>query len=113
MLVFGFSPYALIVYRIAIIALVLVFGGLQYRLWIADGGYAEIHRLNNQIEEISAENGERTARNEALEAQIADLKSGEAAMEGRARADLGMIREDEEFFLIVDSRYIEHRSSRR
>lgn len=90
-------------FRIAVIVLVLVFGGLQYRLWIADGGYAEIHRLNHQIEEISAENGERTARNGALEAQIADLKSGEAAMEGRARVDLGMIREDEDFYLIVDA----------
>lgn len=91
-------------FRLAVIVLVLVFGGLQYRLWIADGGYSEIHRLQQQIEEVSGENRERGVRNEALEAEIADLKSGEAAMEGRARADLGMIREDEEFYLIVDSR---------
>lgn len=91
-------------YRIAVIALLLLFGGLQYRLWIADGGYAEIHRLKGEIETIAAENAERRVRNEALEAEIADLKSGEAAMEGRARADLGMVREGEEFYLIVDSR---------
>lgn len=91
-------------FRIAVIALVLVFGGLQYRLWIADGGYAEIHRLQRLTGEIAAENREHAARNGALEAEIADLKSGEAAMEGRARADLGMIREDEDFYLIVDSR---------
>ncbi|MES1944187.1 septum formation initiator [Salinisphaera sp. PC39] len=91
-------------YRFSVIALVLVFGGLQYRLWIADGGYAEIHRLQQDIDAVTAENAERRTRNEALEAEIADLKSGEAAMEGRARSDLGMIRDGEDFFLIVDSR---------
>ena len=90
-------------YRFSVIALVLVFGGLQYRLWIADGGYAEIHRLQQDIDAVAAENAERRTRNEALEAEIADLKSGEAAMEGRARSDLGMIRDGEDFFLIVDS----------
>lgn len=91
-------------YRIAVIALVLVFGGLQYRLWIADGGYAEIHRLHQQIDVMTERNREHRARNEALEAEIADLKSGEAAMEGRARSDLGMVSEGEDFYLIVDSR---------
>lgn len=91
-------------YRIAVIALLLVFGGLQYRLWVADGGYAEIHRLQRQTDGIAAGNREHDARNGSLEAEIADLKSGEAAMEGRARADLGMVRKDEDFYLIVDSR---------
>lgn len=96
-------------YRLAVIALVLVFGGLQYRLWIADGGYAEIHRLQQDIDAVSAENAERRNRNEALEAEIADLKSGEAAMEGRARSDLGMIRDGEDFYLIVDARQDDER----
>lgn len=90
-------------YRVAVIALLLVFAGLQYRLWIADGGYAEIHRLQGEIDAVSAKNAEYSARNRALEAEIADLKSGEAAMEGRARSDLGMVRDNETFYLIVDA----------
>lgn len=89
-------------YRLAVIGLCVVFAGLQYRLWIADGGYAEIHRLQSEIEQISSQNRELAARNGNLEAEIVDLKDGTAAMEGRARADLGMVRRNEEFFLIIE-----------
>lgn len=89
-------------FRTAVIALALVFGGLQYRLWVADGGYAEVHRLKVQVEELAERNEAVRARNEALEAEIADLKSGVAAMEGRARADLGMIGPGERFYLIAE-----------
>lgn len=89
--------------RIAIIILCLVFAGLQYRLWIADGGYSEISRLQHDISEIKAQNQRMAQRNDNLEAEIADLKDGSAAMEGRARSDLGMVRKDEDFYLIFES----------
>ena len=90
-------------YRVAVIVLCLVFAGLQYRLWIADGGYSEIHRLQTEIDEVKAQNKADATRNDNLDAEIADLKKGTAAMEGRAREDLGMVRKDEDFYLIFQS----------
>ncbi len=40
-------------------------------------------------------------RNEALDAEVRDLKQGLDAIEERARVDLGMIRKDEVFYQIV------------
>ncbi len=94
--------YTLEMYRIAFIGLCLIFAGLQYRLWIADGGYSEIHRLQNEISEVREQNQTFATRNNNLEAEISDLKEGSAAMEGRARADLGMVRKDEDFYLVVE-----------
>lgn len=91
-------------YRIAIIGLCLVFAGLQYRLWVADGGYAEISRLQAQIGDIHGHNETDKSRNENLEAEIADLKEGSAAMEGRARSELGMVRTGEDYYLVVAPR---------
>lgn len=88
-------------YRMVIIALVVVLAGLQYRLWIADGGWAEVHRLAGMKEELAQANDKRLARNDALQAEVDDLKSGENATEGRARADMGMIKRDEQFFLTI------------
>lgn len=75
--------------------------GLQYRLWIADGGLAHEHRLNNEVQLQSELNQRLRARNAALDAEIADLKSGVGAVESRARGMLGMVRPKETFYLIV------------
>lgn len=88
-------------YRMVIIALVVVLAGLQYRLWIADGGWAEVHRLAGMKQELVDVNDKSLARNDALQAEVDDLKSGESATEGRARADMGMIKRDEQFFLTI------------
>ncbi|MDN5938153.1 MAG: septum formation initiator family protein [Salinisphaera sp.] len=89
-------------YKVAIIALSLVLTGLQLRLWVLDGGYAEIHRLNAKIADLTAYNEKMRKRNADLHGEIADLKSGVAAIEGRARTRLGMIRPGEQFYLIDD-----------
>lgn len=89
-------------YKLAVTLLCLTLAGFQYRLWIADGGYAEIARLKTQIAQVGDRNGEMRTRNEALAAEIKDLKSGVAAMEGRARADLGMVGPDEQFYLLPE-----------
>ena len=94
------SRYNPSMYRIAVIALV-VFVGLQYRLWVADGGWSEVHRLSQERAELEEHNAQASNRNAALQAEIDDLKSGEQATEGRARSDIGMIRKDESFFLTV------------
>ena len=80
----------------------LMLVGLQFRLWIADGGVAHTHRLRNEAELQREENAQRVARNAALDAEIQDLKSGVAAIESRARTTLGMVHDGETFFLVVN-----------
>ncbi|MGH8529621.1 MAG: cell division protein FtsB [Nevskiales bacterium] len=88
--------------RLLVVLLLLLLLGLHYRLWIADGGYAEIAHLKREISAHQQQNAQLKSRNAALEAEVNDLKQGLDAMEERARADLGMVKEDEEFFLMVE-----------
>lgn len=83
----------------ALLALVVV---LQYRLWLGDGGYADKRKLAAQVEAQKMEVDRLTARNAALQAEVDDLKSGVAAVEARARADLGMILPGETFYLMTN-----------
>ncbi len=71
---------------------------LQFRLWFGDGGVSELLRLKAEVELQQQENDRLRERNEALDAEVMDLKQGEAAVEERARRELGMIREGETFF---------------
>ncbi len=74
---------------------------LQYRLWMAEDGVRQMWQLRATVAEQRAENAELRRRNEALEAEVEDLRQGQDALEERARSDLGMIREGEVFFQIV------------
>lgn len=76
--------------------------GLQFRLWVAEGGVAHTHRLRNEADLQREENARCVARNAALDAEIQDLKSGVAAIESRARTTLGMVHDGETFFLVVN-----------
>ncbi len=92
---------------VAILAVMLL--GLQYRLWLGEGSLAQKANLERQVEEQIARNAELAERNRVLAEEVAGLKSGLEAIEERARADLGMIKQDETFFLVVDSRVPEPR----
>ena len=74
---------------------------LQYPLWFGKGGWLRVRDLDRQIASQEATNARLKARNDALEAEVADLKQGLEAIEERARAELGMIRADEVFYQIV------------
>jgi cell division protein FtsB len=88
--------------RLATLGLLLLLAGLQWRLWVADGGIAHTHRLQVQVEDQRAENEKLKVRNAALDAEVADLNSGVQAIEARARTSLGMIRQGETFYLVVE-----------
>lgn len=75
---------------------------LQYHLWIGNGSLAQVWRLNQMIYSQQQENGRLQERNQALIAEIEDLKHGLAAIEERARNDLGMIGKDESFYQLAD-----------
>lgn len=82
--------------------LVLVLLGLQWRLWVGDGGVAELRQLEAQLAVQEQENEALRLRNQMLENEVLDLKNGLEAVEERARADLGMTREDETFYMIIE-----------
>jgi len=88
--------------RWLLIALVLILAALQYRLWVGEGSLGEITLLRRQIGEQRAEIEQLKARNRALQAEVEDLKRGLEAIEERARAEMGMVKEGEVFFQIVE-----------
>ena len=88
--------------RAIVLLLVVLLGWLQYRLWFGDGGQREVAALQEDVARQEAENARLHQRNDALGAEVQDLKSGEAAVEERARSELGMIRPGETFYRVVD-----------
>jgi cell division protein FtsB len=87
--------------RVAIAVLALMLTGLQWRLWVAEGGVAHTHRLKAQVQAQQEENEKLRVRNAARDAEVRDLGSGTAAIEARARTTLGMIKQNETFYLVV------------
>jgi cell division protein FtsB len=80
--------------------LVLAFVALQYRLWIGEGSFAEVWRLTLEIEKQEQENHVLGERNRRLSAEVRDLREGGAAVEERARKQLGMVKDDETLYII-------------
>ncbi len=85
--------------RIVLIILVLLLIVLQVRLWQE---VREVRGLRAMVVEQQEENELLQARNDALAAEVDDLREGLEAIEERARSELGLIGEDEEFILIID-----------
>ncbi len=85
--------------RLMMGVLILLLLVLQVGLWRQ---YGQIGDLRRQVEEQLERNTVLRERNDALAAEVADLKSGLEAVEERARAELGLVRDGERFFLVVD-----------
>lgn len=75
---------------------------LQHQLWLGHGGARDVWRLQQAVAAQRQQNEFLHQRNEALEAEVKDLKSGLEAVEERARRELGMIRDGEVFYQIVE-----------
>jgi cell division protein FtsB len=88
--------------KIAVYALVALLVVLQYPLWFGSGGVIALWQLKREIAAQQAENDRLRERNHALEAEVLDLKQGLEAVEERARAELGMVKQDETFFHIIE-----------
>ncbi|HVS25838.1 MAG TPA: cell division protein FtsB [Burkholderiales bacterium] len=82
-----------------LIALIAV---TQYPLWLGKGSWLRVWEIDRQLKEQRATNQKLQARNGALDAEVRDLKQGFEAIEERARSELGMIKQDEIFFQILD-----------
>lgn len=88
--------------RILIAILLALFLVLQYRLWVGKGSLAEVSNLKQEISGLEQELVKLRERNRALQAEVEDLRSGNAAIEERARSELGMIKEGEIFYQVID-----------
>lgn len=85
--------------RVVIAILIGLLLLLQVELWRQ---YSQIGELRRQVEAQLEQNDGLRERNDALAAEVADLKSGLDAVEERARAELGLVRDGERFYLVVD-----------
>jgi len=88
--------------KILIAVLILLIIQLQYRLWLGDGSRQEVSEYKQQLDILSKEVQEKKERNDALYAEVLDLRKGKEAIEERARYELGMIKENETFFQVIE-----------
>ena len=84
--------------------LLLMIAYFQYRLWVGEGSIANLSSVQQQLEQRRDANDSLLARNQRLLEEVKSLKSGTTAIEQRARTDLGMVKENETFYLIVSDK---------
>lgn len=82
--------------------LVLVLIALQMKLWNGNGGVHEVEALRTAVAKQGEDNDKLLRRNQALGADVDDLKHGDQAVEARARAELGLIKPGETFYQVVE-----------
>jgi cell division protein FtsB len=75
---------------------------MQYSLLGGQSGLLEVARLQEQITAQETVNASLSERNRQLHAEVLDLKQGIAAIEERARHDLGMVKPNETFYQLVE-----------
>ena len=89
--------------RLLVVILIGLLIWLSYQLWIPeDRGVKQVRMLEQALKDQKKENAALEERNNALEAEVKNLKEGLAAIEERARVELGLIRKDETFFRILE-----------
>lgn len=86
-----------------LVILILLFGYLQYKLWVAEGKIQDSWALEQRIETLQTNNQKLLQRNNALQAEVDNLKSGKDVIEEKARQELGLIGKDETFFQYIES----------
>ena len=86
-----------------VILMLLVFLlALQYRLWIDRGNLFDVKRFKEIKHAQIEKNQVLRERNQALAAEVLDLKQGLEAIEEKARSEMGMIKNNETSYQIVD-----------
>lgn len=87
--------------RTLLVILLVVIALLQLKMWFGEGGFRDVQRLAERVEEQARGNEILAQRNRELQAEVEDLRQGLHAIEERARSELGMIKQDEEFYQVV------------
>ena len=89
--------------KVLTLTLAMLIALIQYPLWLGKGSWLRVWEVDQQIRAQRETNRQLQARNNALEAEVRDLKVGMEAVEERARSELGMIRQDEIFFQVLET----------
>lgn len=87
--------------RLIFMALLVLFLLIQYPLWLGRGGWFEVMDMRSEIAQQRLTNEGLKARNDAMQAEVEDLRTGTEAAEERARADLGLMHRSEVFVQIL------------
>jgi len=90
--------------KLLTLVMVALIALLQYPMWVGKGGWLKVWETDQKLQSQQAVNQKLRVRNGALDAEVRDLKQGLDAVEERSRSELGMIRQDEIFFQILDER---------
>ena len=90
--------------RILLAILLLILVLLQSKMWFGEGGFSDVRRLEQRVESQAEENEALAQRNRQLQAEVDDLRQGLGAVEERARSELGLIKENEEFYQVVPAK---------
>ena len=77
---------------------VALIAALQYPIWLGKGGWLQVREFDRHLAAQKEANAKLKSRNDALDADVRDLKTGYEAIEERARSELGMVKQDEVFF---------------
>ena len=75
---------------------------LHSRLWFGPGSWEQIVELEREIAQQQAVNQRLEDRNQLLASEVHDLKNGLHSVEQRARSELGLIKQGETFYMLVD-----------
>ena len=87
--------------KLLLLIALVAFIGLQVSLWVGEGGVRDVQRHKASIATLKSENEKLAERNRVLEAEVRDLKNGMEAVEEHGRLDLGMIKDNETFYLVT------------
>ncbi|MCT2530335.1 cell division protein FtsB [SAR92 clade bacterium H921] len=88
--------------RWLLIILTVLFVGLQFRLWVGEGSLAHKAELTKKVEQQRQINQQLQSRNQQVAQEVESLKTNLDSIEEKARKDLGMIKEGEIFYLVID-----------
>lgn len=88
--------------RWLLIVLLAIFLLLQFRLWFGEGSITQKLELDQELAEQQAHNEGLQRRNKLIAKEVESLKNNLDSIEEKARKDLGMIKNNETFYLVID-----------
>ena len=84
------------------LALIAFLAYLAYDIWFGRNGVVQFEQTAAALRQ-ALEQSEQVARgNEAIRDEISDLRQGNLSIEDQARSDLGMIKQNETFYRVID-----------
>ena len=87
--------------RLVTAVLIVLLALIQYPLWWGHGGWLRVHALQQQLAQQMQKNTDAKLRNERIQGEVQDLQNGTAAVEERARYEMGMVKDGEVFVQFV------------